>query len=70
MALSFIWVPDIPIDRVEQKFCEHLNDKLLPITFVAFDGSKVVGGAFLRENDGIQPQLKPWLGSLVHEFPT
>lgn len=37
----------------------------MPITFVAFDSDKLVGGVSLRENDGIQPDLMPWLGSLV-----
>jgi len=64
-VLGSIWVPDIPIDRVEQRFREHLNDESLPITFVAFDGNKLIGGASLRENDGIRPDLMPWLGSLV-----
>ncbi len=64
-VLGRIWVPDIPIERIEQRFCEHLNNESLPITFVAFDGDKLVGGVSLRENDGIRPDLMPWLGSLV-----
>ena len=64
-VLGKIWVPDIPIERVVQRFQDHLNDVLLPITFVAFDGDKVVGGVSLRKNDGIRPDLSPWLGSLV-----
>jgi predicted N-acetyltransferase YhbS len=64
-VLGSIWVPDVPIERVEQRFHDHLNDALLPITFVAFDGSNLVGGVSLRENDGIRPDLMPWLGSLV-----
>jgi len=35
-VLGSIWVPDIPTDRVEQRFREHLNDELLPITFVGY----------------------------------
>lgn len=64
-VLGRVWVPDIPIERVEQRFRDHLNDVLLPMTFVAFDGNKLVGSVSLRENDGIQPHLMPWLGSLV-----
>ncbi len=60
-----IWVPDISIERVEQRFHDHLSDTLLPITFVAFDEDKLVGGVSLRGNDGIRPDLTPWLGSLV-----
>ena len=66
-VLGSIWVPDISVERVEQRFHEHLNDEVLPITFVAFDGNKLVGGVSLRENDGIRPDLVPWLGSLVVE---
>lgn len=64
-VLGSIWVPDVSVERVEQRFHEHLNEEVLPITFVAFDGNKLVGGVSLRENDGIRPDLVPWLGSLV-----
>ena len=37
----------------------------MPITFVALDGDLPVGMCSLRENDGIRPDLTPWLGSLV-----
>jgi len=64
-VLGSIWVPDISVERVEQRFHDHLNGGVLPITFVAFDGNKLVGGVSLRENDGIRPDLMPWLGSLI-----
>lgn len=64
-VLGKIWVPDVPIERVHQKYKEHLNDLSMPLTFVAFDGIKPVGMCSLRENDGIRPDLTPWLGSLV-----
>ncbi|MDP3559738.1 MAG: GNAT family N-acetyltransferase, partial [Legionellaceae bacterium] len=64
-VLGSIWVPDIPIERVEQRFHDHLNDALLPLTLVAFDGNKLIGGVSLREHDGIRPDLMPWLGSLI-----
>ncbi|CEG57859.1 GNAT family N-acetyltransferase [Legionella fallonii] len=64
-VLGRIWVPDVPIERVIQKYDSHLNDSQLPITFVATDGEKPVGMCSLRENDGIRPDLTPWLGSLV-----
>lgn len=63
--MGSIWVPDISVERVEQRFHDHLNDVVLPITFVAFNGNKLVGGVSLRENDGIRPDLMPWLGSLI-----
>ena len=63
--LGKIWVPEIPIERVIQRFAEHLNEDVLPITFIALDAGKPVGMCSLRENDGIRPDLTPWLGSLV-----
>lgn len=64
-VLGKIWASDVSIERVHQKYKEHLNDALLPLTFVALDGEIPVGMCSLRENDGIRPDLKPWLGSLV-----
>ncbi len=64
-ALGKIWLPDIPIERVITRFSDHLSDQDLPITFVALDDETPVGMCSLRENDGIRPDLTPWLGSLV-----
>ncbi|KTC70922.1 acetyltransferase [Legionella bozemanae] len=63
-GLGKIWLPDVPLDVVEQRFRDHANHDKLPITFVAFDEEKPVGMCSLRENDGIRPDLMPWLGSL------
>ena len=64
-VLGSIWVPDISIERVEQRFHDHLNDSTLPLTLVALNGSQAIGAVSLRDNDGIRPDLTPWLGSLV-----
>lgn len=64
-VLGKIWVPDVPVERVITRFADHLNDQALPITFIALDGDLPVGMCSLRENDGIRPDLTPWLGSLV-----
>lgn len=63
--LGKIWVPDIAIETIITKFSDHLNDDILPITFIALDGKKPVGMCSLRANDGIMLELTPWLGSLV-----
>ena len=63
--LGRIWVPDATIERVEARFHEHLNDDTLPLTFVALENNKPVGMCSLRGNDGIRPDLTPWLGSLI-----
>ena len=64
-VLGKIWVPDISIQQVILRFQNHLNDNTLPLTIVAFDQSKPIGMCSLRVNDGIRPELMPWLGSLV-----
>jgi predicted N-acetyltransferase YhbS len=64
-VLGSIWVPDVPIERVEQNFLKHLNENIMPLTFIALDNDTPVGMCSLRENDGIRPDLIPWLGSLV-----
>jgi GNAT superfamily N-acetyltransferase len=63
--LGQIWLPDVPIARVEDNLRNHLNLDQLPLTFIAMDGSQPVGMCSLRANDGIIPELSPWLGSLV-----
>lgn len=64
-VLGTIWVPDVPIKKVEDNLKQHLNDQQLPLTYVAFDGNVPVGMCSLRVNDGIRSDLTPWLGSLV-----
>ena len=64
-VLGKIWVHDVPIERVITRLKESRNDQALPITFIALDGDLPVGMCSLRENDGIRPDLTPWLGSLV-----
>lgn len=64
-VLGKIWVPDVLVENVIARFSDHLNDQYLPITFVALDSDVPVGMCSLRENDGIRPDLTPWLGSLV-----
>jgi len=44
---------------------KHMNNEQLPITFVALSNDQPIGMVSLRENDGVQPNRVPWLGSLV-----
>jgi N-acetylglutamate synthase-like GNAT family acetyltransferase len=64
-VLGKTWLPDISIERVITRFSDHINDDKLPMTIVALDGMMPVGMCSLRENDGIRPDIGPWLGSLV-----
>ena len=63
--ISRHWVSNASIDRAEQNLIMHLNLNLMPLTFVALYQEKPIGMVSLRENDGIRPDLTPWLGSLV-----
>lgn len=64
-VLGSIWAPEVALDRVMERFKEHLNDASLPLTFVALENNIPVGMGSLRKNDGIREDLRPWLGSLV-----
>lgn len=64
-VLGKIWVPEIAVETVITRFSNQLHDQELAITFIALDGDIPVGMCSLRENDGIRPDLTPWLGSLV-----
>lgn len=66
--ISRHWVPNASVDRAEQNLIKHSNLDVLPLTFVALSHDKPIGMASLRENDGIRPDLTPWLGSLVVFF--
>lgn len=59
------WAPDVSLQQVKQRFSDHLNDTTLPMTLVALDNDIPIGMCSLRTNDGILPNLSPWLGSLV-----
>ncbi len=67
-GLGRIWLPEIPLNQAVERFRDHANADAMPLTYVALHEGKAVGMCSLRENDGIRPDLTPWLGSLaVHE---
>lgn len=51
-VLGKIWGPDIPLERVIQRFNEHLNVDVLPLTFIALNNEQPVGMCSLRKNEG------------------
>lgn len=63
--ISKHWVPGASVEKAREKLIDHLNNKNMPMAFVATQEDKPVGMACLRITDGIQPDLSPWLGSLV-----
>lgn len=64
-AIGKVWAPDVSIESAIERFNQHLQENTLPLTLVALDGNKPIGMCSLRSNDGIRPDLTPWLGSLV-----
>lgn len=63
--ISRHWVPNSSIERATKNLIEHANENKMPMTFVAIYDDKPVGMASLRDNDGIQPGVTPWLGTLI-----
>lgn len=63
--ISRHWVADSSIEKAKQKLIVHANLDILPMAFVALHDNQPIGMACLRENDGIRPEVTPWLGSLV-----
>lgn len=58
-----IWQPDISADEVQSFYDSEMQSEGLPITFVAFDEGRLIGMCSLSANDGIRPDLTPWLAS-------
>jgi predicted N-acetyltransferase YhbS len=63
--ISRHWVPDSSIEKAKDRLIAHLNEDKIPMAIVALHDKSPVGMACLRETDGIQPGITPWLGSLV-----
>lgn len=63
--ISKHWAPNASIERAVENLYKHCNQTKMPLTLVALQNGQAIGMASLRENDGIRPDLTPWLGSLV-----
>ena len=64
-ALGKIWMPGIGIEEIESLYYTELNSDALPLTYIALYNETPVGSCTLQLNDGIRPDLKPWLSDLV-----
>ncbi len=62
--LGRVWMPDTSIDEVTSWYQEWLNDTI-PLAYIALEGNTLVGSCSLQMNDGVRPDLKPWLGDLI-----
>lgn len=63
--ISRHWIPHSSVEKATQNLIEHSNTDRLPITYVALQNNQAIGMASLRDNDGIRPDLTPWLGSVI-----
>ncbi len=58
------WQPDIDTAQVGAKLKLHLNQDILPLTYIALDDSTAIGMASLVLDDGIGNDIFPWLSSV------
>jgi predicted N-acetyltransferase YhbS len=63
-VLGKIWMPEFSIEEIESFYHEELSQDM-PLTYIALNGDIPVGSCTLQLNDGIRPDLSPWLGDLV-----
>ena len=65
-VLGSVWFPETAnVNTAIERYHKHLNESLLPLTFVALCDNTPVGMVSLRHNDGLTSDWTPWLGSLV-----
>ena len=63
-ALGKTCAPDIPISEIASWMHEWHHTNTLPLAHIALHGDKPIGICSLQVNDGIRPDLMPWLGDL------
>ena len=59
------WIPNASVEKAQATYAAHVNRDIMPLTYVAFQQQQAVGMISLRDNDGIRPDLAPWIGSLI-----
>lgn len=55
---------DFTLEKRIESFKQHSQKNQIPLTILALDDGRAIGMASLRPNDGIRPDLTPWLGSV------
>lgn len=63
-VLGQIWVPGVQLEEIETWLHEWLNDSI-PLAYIALDNNIPIGMCSLQLNDGVRPDLQPWLCDLV-----
>ncbi len=67
-VLGKIWMPELGIEEIQSLYYEEPSCDL-PCTQMALCGETPVGSCTLQLNDGIRPDLEPWLANLVIAGP-
>ncbi|VVC75370.1 hypothetical protein AQUSIP_06600 [Aquicella siphonis] len=63
--ISRHWNSEASVEKAAEALHRHAQIDKMPLAIVALNQDKPIGMACLRESDGIRPEMKPWLGSLV-----
>lgn len=66
--LGEVWNHKVTLEEAESWFLEWCNESI-PLAYIALEGDKPVGIGSLQINDGIRPDLMPWLGDLCVDTP-
>jgi GNAT superfamily N-acetyltransferase len=63
-VLGKIWMPEIGVQEIEAGYYEEFNHDIM-ISYVALYEEIPVGSCTLQLNDGIRPDLGPWISDLL-----
>ena len=63
-VLGKIWMPDISIEEIQSLYYEELHQNM-PLSFIALHDETPVASCTLTMDDGIRPDLGPWIADLV-----
>jgi GNAT superfamily N-acetyltransferase len=63
-GLGKVWMPEIDIDEIQSLYYDELH-RDMPLTYIALDGATPVGSCTLQLEDGVNPDLGPWISDLV-----
>ena len=56
---------EVRMERLQSELATHLAQRVIPTTFVAVEGPRVLGSASLVAHDmDLRPKLTPWLASV------
>lgn len=68
-VLGRVWIPDVTKEEVLGWMFSWAHTDRLPIAHIALENERPVGVCSLQQNDGIRPDLWPWLCDLCVAKP-